>query len=154
MLIALATTTHLFSLHRYLKFIDAKTRFSCKVSHFVKASMCLIITSWWRHQMETFSALLALCVGNSPVPGEFPSQRRLTRSFDVFFDLGLNKPMGKQLLDWWFDTPSRSLWRHCNDWHNGNTLQTSITPIERYGKLPQPQYIYIIYIYYIHENIF
>ena len=29
-------------------------------------------TSWWRHQMETFSALLAFCAGNSPVPGEFP----------------------------------------------------------------------------------
>ena len=31
-------------------------------------------TSWWRHQMETFSALLALCAGNSPVPGEFPAE--------------------------------------------------------------------------------
>ena len=41
--------------------------------------------------METFSALLAICVGNSPVPGEFPSQRPVTRSFDVFFDLDLNK---------------------------------------------------------------
>ena len=30
--------------------------------------------TWWRHQMETFSALLALCAGNSPVTGEFPSQ--------------------------------------------------------------------------------
>ena len=40
---------------------------------------------WWRHQMETFSALLALCVGNSPVSGEFPTQRPVTRSFDVFF---------------------------------------------------------------------
>ena len=30
---------------------------------------------WWRHRMETFSALLALCVGNSSVTGEFPSQR-------------------------------------------------------------------------------
>ena len=30
---------------------------------------------WWRHQMETFSALLALCAGNSPVSGEFPSQK-------------------------------------------------------------------------------
>ena len=29
----------------------------------------------WRHQMETFSALLALCVGNSPVIGEFPEQK-------------------------------------------------------------------------------
>ena len=43
----------------------------------------------WRHQMETFSALLALCVGNSPVTGEFPSQRPVTQSFDVFFDLRL-----------------------------------------------------------------
>ena len=40
--------------------------------------------------METFSALLAICAGNSPVPGEFPTQRPVTRSFDVFFDLGLN----------------------------------------------------------------
>ena len=28
--------------------------------------------AWWRHQMETFSALLAICAGNSPVAGEFP----------------------------------------------------------------------------------
>ena len=34
--------------------------------------------------METFSALLALCVVNSPVTGEFPSQRPVTRSFDVY----------------------------------------------------------------------
>ena len=46
--------------------------------------------TWWRHQMETFSALLAICVGNSPVLGEFPAQRPVTRSFDVFFDLYLN----------------------------------------------------------------
>ena len=39
--------------------------------------------------METFSALLAICAGNSPVPGEFPAQRPVTRSFDVFFDLRL-----------------------------------------------------------------
>ena len=37
--------------------------------------------------METFSALLAFCVGNSPVSGEFPAQMPVTRSFDVFFDL-------------------------------------------------------------------
>ena len=46
---------------------------------------------WWRHQMETFLVLLALCVENSPVTGEFPAQRPVTRSFDVFFDLSLNK---------------------------------------------------------------
>ena len=41
--------------------------------------------------METFSALLAICAGNSPVTGELPAQRPVTRSFDVFFDLRLNK---------------------------------------------------------------
>ena len=41
--------------------------------------------SWWRHQMETFSALLALCAGNSPVTGEFPPQRPVTRKFDAHF---------------------------------------------------------------------
>ena len=46
--------------------------------------------------METFSALLSLCVGNSPVTGEFPSQRSVARSFDVFFDLALNKRLSKQ----------------------------------------------------------
>ena len=35
---------------------------------------------WWRHQMETFSALLAICAGNSPVPSEFPTQRPVTLS--------------------------------------------------------------------------
>ena len=40
--------------------------------------------------MEAFSALLAICAGNSPVTGEFPAQRPVTRSFDVFFDLRLN----------------------------------------------------------------
>ena len=37
--------------------------------------------------METFSALLAPYAGNSPVSGEFPTQRPGTRGFDVFFDL-------------------------------------------------------------------
>ena len=41
--------------------------------------------------METFSALLAICAGNSPVPDEFPAQRPVTRSFDIFFDLRLDK---------------------------------------------------------------
>ena len=40
---------------------------------------------WWRHQMERFSALLAHCAGNSPVTVEFPSQRPVTRRFNVFF---------------------------------------------------------------------
>ena len=71
-------------------------------------------SSWWRHQMETFSASLAFCAGNSPVTGEFPSQRPVTQSFDVFFYLRLNKQQSKQSWSWWFETPSRPLWRHCN----------------------------------------
>ena len=50
--------------------------------------------------METFSALLAICAGNSPVPGEFPAQRPVTRSFDVYFDLRPNKRLSKQSLGW------------------------------------------------------
>ena len=69
---------------------------------------------WWRHQMETFSALMALCVENSPVTGEFPSQRPTTRSFGVFIDQRLNKRLSKPSRRQWFQTPSRSLWRQCN----------------------------------------
>ena len=64
--------------------------------------------------METFSALLALCAGNSPVTGEFPSQRPVTRNFDVFLHVCLNKRLSKQSWGWLFETPSCSLWRHCN----------------------------------------
>ena len=66
------------------------------------------------HQMETFSALLAFSMGNSPVTGESPAQRPVTRSFDVFFDLRLDWQLSKQWIRWWFETPSRPLWRHCN----------------------------------------
>ena len=69
---------------------------------------------WWRHQMETFSALLAICAGNSPISGEFPAQRPVTRSVDIIFDVRLNKQLSKQLWGWWFETQSGSLWRHCN----------------------------------------
>ena len=75
--------------------------------------------SWWRHQMETFSPLLTICARNSSVNGEFPAQRPVTRSFDVFFDLGLNKRLCKQSWGWLFETLSRPLWRHCNVPHYG-----------------------------------
>ena len=70
------------------------------------------LNSWWRHQMETFSAFLAICAGNSPVTGEFPAQRPVTRSFDVFFDLRMDKLLSKQWWGWWFETPSHPSWRH------------------------------------------
>ena len=65
--------------------------------------------------METFSALLVICAGNSPIPGEFPAQRPVTQSFDVFFDLRLNIRFSKQSWGWWFETLPRQLWRHSND---------------------------------------
>ena len=52
---------------------------------------------------------IAICAGNSPVT------RPVTRSFDVFFDLCLNKQLSKQSWGWWFETPSRPLWRHFNE---------------------------------------
>ena len=67
----------------------------------------------WRHQMEIFSALLALCEGNSPVTVGFPSQRPMTQIFHIFIDLHLNKWLSKQSRRWWFETPLCSLRRHC-----------------------------------------
>ena len=64
----------------------------------------------WKH-----FPLLALCAGNSPVTGEFPSQRPVTWIFDVFFDLCLNQRLNKQSWGWWFETQSCTLWRHFND---------------------------------------
>ena len=69
--------------------------------------------AWRPHQMETLSALLALCERNSPVSGEFPSQRPVSQSFDVFFDLRVNKRLSKQSIRRWFETPSCSFLRHC-----------------------------------------
>ena len=71
-------------------------------------------STWWRHQMETLSALLALCAfsGHRWIP--------LTKASDAelwffFFDLRLNKRLGKKSKRCWVETPRRSLWRHCND---------------------------------------
>ena len=65
----------------------------------------------WKH----FPHYWSICAGNSPVPGEFPAQRPVTRSFDVFFDLRLNKRLSKQSWGWWFETLPCSSWRHCNE---------------------------------------
>ena len=64
----------------------------------------------WKHFLRYWPFVR----GNPPVTGGFPSQRQVTRSFDVFFDLYLNKRLEKQTRHRWFETPLRSLWRHCN----------------------------------------
>ena len=81
----------------------------------LKNNRAPLLSTWWRHQMDTFSALLAVCARNSPVPGEFPEQRPVTPNLDVFFDLRLNKGLSKQSWGWWFETLSRPLWRHGNE---------------------------------------
>ena len=93
------------------EYIARRTKYGIPSGSFL---MYQLWFSWWRHQMETFSASLALCVGNSPVTGEFPTQMPVTQSFDVFFDLRPNKRLSEQSWGRWFDTPSHSLWRHCN----------------------------------------
>ena len=65
---------------------------------------------WWRHQMETYSALWAIYAGNSPTT----AQRPVTRSFVVFFDLRLIKWLSKHSRCWWFEMPSHPLWSRCN----------------------------------------
>ena len=83
--------------------------------------------SWWRHQMETFSALLAIYAGNKPVAGEFPALRPVTRSFDVFFNLRLNNRLSKESWGWWFEMLSRPLWRHRNVYHNYSPRPRSVS---------------------------
>ena len=75
------------------------------------ASIC---TSWWHHEMETFSLLLAIFAGHSPVSGQFDTQRPATRSLDVFFHQCPNKRLSKQSSGWWFKMNSPPLWRHSN----------------------------------------
>ena len=58
-------------------------------------------------------------------PGEFPTQRPVTRSFDVYFDLRLNKRLCKQSWGWWFQTLLCPLWRHSNGFYVGPDWSTS-----------------------------
>ena len=97
----------------YLKTLKVTKLFRRKSSllykgwYFVNCILLVPNYTWWRHQMETFSALLAICAGNSP--GN--SQRPVTRSFDVFFGLLLNKRLSEQSWGWWFETLWHPLWR-------------------------------------------
>ena len=70
--------------------------------------------TWWCDHMETFTALLALYEGNTPVTSGFLSKRPVTRSLAVLFDVQLIKPLRKQSRRWWFGTPWRSSWRYRN----------------------------------------
>ena len=105
----------------------------------------IIIHDDVRHQMEAFSMLLAICAGNSPVPGEFPSQRPVTRSFDVFFELRLNKRLSKQLWGWWIETQSLPLWRQCTDYAK---LLTSLNTYDERSRGVSKCWLVIFCIYF------
>ena len=97
-------------------------KINLKVDHRAGGKWFIHGPTWWRHQMETFFALLAICAGNSPVPGDFPTQRPVTRSFNVFVDLRLNKRWRKQSWGWWLETLPCPLWRHCNKTPQGEVV--------------------------------
>ena len=81
---------------------------------YASISLCHYVANKMTSSNGNIFRVTGLCAGNSPVTGEFPTQRPVTRRFDVFFDLRLNKRLSKQSWHWWFETPSCSLWRHCN----------------------------------------
>ena len=71
------------------------------------------ITQWCSFFLSIVYNPFLYCA-NPPMTVGFPQQRPVTLSFDVFFDLRLNKRLSKQSRHRWFETPSRSLLRHCN----------------------------------------
>ena len=79
----------------------------------LKAIVCNLLSMMTSSNGNTFRVTGPLC-GEFTGPGEFPTQRPVTRSFDVLFDLRLNKRLSKQPWGWWFETPSWSLWRQRN----------------------------------------
>ena len=97
-----------YSLKRYSIYHKISTRFT---------HCCAWL--WFASNMMTSSNGNIFRVAG-PLCGEFtgprwiPAQRPVTRSFDVFFDVRLNKRLSKQSWGWWFETPSHPLWRHSN----------------------------------------
>ena len=94
------------------------TLLSCVNSHPRVTLTSICLNYRWSSMMTSsnaniFSVTGPLC-GEFTGPGEFRAQRPVTQSFDVFFDLRLNKRLSKQPRGCWFETPSWSLWRQCN----------------------------------------
>ena len=90
-------------------------------------TICCVVIGWFKLICRYTNTMMTSSNGNifrvtGPLcgeftgPGEFPTQRPVTRSFDVCFDLRLNKRLSKQPRGWWLETQSWSLWCHCNAW--------------------------------------
>ena len=80
---------------------------------YINICIYIYVVAWWHHQMETFSAKLVLCEKNTPVNGGFlhKGQWRGALMFSLIY--ALNKRLRKERRRRWFETSSRSLWRHC-----------------------------------------
>ena len=108
-----------FKMYHWTEYLIIITGIWYREEHGAKLVVDLVPAVVLRDDMMTSSngtksASLALCAGNYQVIGEFSVQKSVTRSFDIIFDLRLNKCLSKQSWGWWFKTPSCSLWRHCN----------------------------------------
>ena len=75
---------------------------------------CSMMTSWNGNIFPVTGHLCGEFTGEFPRTDEYPTQRPVTLSFDVFFDLHLNKRLSKQSWGWWFDMQSCPLWRRRN----------------------------------------
>ena len=114
------------------------------INHFKQKMAKIMMTS---SNGNIFRVTGPLC-GEFTGPGEFPTQRPVTRSFDVFFDVRLNKRLSKQPWGWWFETPSWSLWRQCNvtkqwwQWYHVKDVTTNnagcISSLKHLNKTSKP----------------
>ena len=102
------------------------------ISSIVKTAFCIVSTcigSLTQRPMDEYSKPWELCtpcalyhyhdgvIKWKHFPRCWPfvqHTKPVTRSFDDIFELRLIKSLSKQSWGWWFETQSRSLWRHCN----------------------------------------
>ena len=122
-----------------------------------------IIRVYWSVCLQVFTGNTGLILGLRPAnerrryfvttslsgwvqADEFPAQRPVTWSFDVFFDLRLNKRLSKQSRRWWFETPSHPLWRHSNEKvpHNCLSLHMSIRLCVQQKRLDITKNVFIV----------
>ena len=72
--------------------------------------LCFVLSS----SFDSSSADWLFFMMTSSIGNIFRVTGPVTRSFDIFFDLRLNKRLSKRPRHRWFGTSSPPLWRHCN----------------------------------------
>ena len=133
----ITVTGHLFR-------IRARDQLNAKPSLKPKPHFCQQSNEWYVIQVRSLQYLQRRY-------SEFPTQRPVTRDFDVFFDPRLNKRLSKQSRGWWFETPWRSLWRHCKLFFQDIDKNKWIS--ECWKKLWRNPDVSQIYIYYLLPDI-